>query len=232
MPKKALLIFIGILFTAATAMASDSTRIQIIPTFLGQKLVLDSTYSVAGNALSIETFKCYLSQVCLFKNGKPVWQEPNSYHLLDASESQTLAWALMLPDQLSYDALQFNLGIDSLANVSGAMGGDLDPTNGMYWTWQSGYINFKLEGTSSICPTRHNKFQWHIGGYLSPFNTLKEVVLKDAKTTNEVNIEIHIGELLQSFDLTQTHQIMSPNARAVEIANRLASIFKLGKNAE
>ena len=41
MPKKALLIFIGILFTAATAMASDSTRIQITPTFLGQKLVLD-----------------------------------------------------------------------------------------------------------------------------------------------------------------------------------------------
>ena len=51
-------------------------------------------------------------------------------------------------------------------------------------------------------------------------------------TDDEVNIEIHIGELLQSFDLAQTHQIMSPNARAVEIANRLASIFKLGKNAE
>jgi hypothetical protein len=225
MPKKALLIFIGILFTAATAMASDSTRIQIIPTFLGQKLVLDSTYSVAGNALSIETFKCYLSQVCLIKNGQPVWKEANSYHLLDASESRTLAWTLMLPDQLEYDALQFNLGIDSLTNVSGAMGGDLDPTNGMYWTWQSGYINFKLEGYSPQCTSRNHAFQFHLGGYLPPFQCVQTIQLSDITPQNTLPIGMDLGVFLKEIDLVKQHTLMSPGPAAQALSQKAGRIF-------
>lgn len=197
-----------------------------------EDLVLDKLYILNGDSIKINQVKLFISDMSFYLDDTLVYALKKKHHLFDLSQPSTIRLSEKLASPKMYNRVKFNIGIDSLTNVSGAIEGDLDPTNGMYWTWQSGYINFKLEGTSSICPTRHNKFQWHIGGYLSPFNTLKEVVLKDAKTTNEVNIEIHIGELLQSFDLAQTHQIMSPNARAVEIANRLASIFKLGKNAE
>lgn len=225
MPKKALLILIGILFTASRVMASDSTRIQIMPTFLGQKLVLDSTYSVAGNTLSIETFKCYLSQVCLIKSGQPVWHEANSYHLLDASESRTLSWTLEIPDQLSYDALQFNLGIDSLTNVSGALGGDLDPTNGMYWTWQSGYINFKLEGYSPQCSSRNHAFQFHLGGYLPPSQCLQTIQLTDITPQNTLQIGMDLGLFLKEIDLTKQHTLMSPGPAAQALSQKATRIF-------
>lgn len=197
-----------------------------------QDLVLDKLYMLNGDSISISQLKFFISDMSFYNHDTLVYVFKKKHHLVDLTRPSSTSLTEKPESSVSYDQLKFNIGIDSLTNISGAIEGDLDPTSGMYWTWQSGYINFKLEGSSPICPTRHNKFQWHIGGYLHPFNTLKEVVLSDAKTTNEVKIEIHIGELLQSFDLNQTHQIMSPNARAVEIANRLATIFKLGKNAE
>jgi len=48
--------------------------------------------------------------------------------------------------------------VDSLANVSGAMSNDLDATKGMYWSWQSGFINLKIEGKSASCKTRKINF--------------------------------------------------------------------------
>jgi hypothetical protein len=197
-----------------------------------EDLVLDQTYILNGDSISISQLKFFVSDMSFYNHDTLVYVFKKKHHLVDLTLPSSTSLTEKPESTISYDQLKFNIGIDSLTNISGAIEGDLDPTSGMYWTWQSGYINFKLEGSSPKCPTRHNKFQWHIGGYLPPFNTLKEVVLSDAKTTNEVKIEIHIGELLQSFDLNKTHQIMSPNARAVEIANRLATIFKLGKNAE
>ena len=81
-----------------------------------------------------------------------------------------VALCLEIPEDTEFDAIQFNLGIDSLTNVSGALGGDLDPTKGMYWTWQNGYVNFKLQGTSDLCNNPKNEFEFHLGGYLKPFN--------------------------------------------------------------
>lgn len=225
MPNKALLILIGILFMASRVMAGDSTRIQIKPTFLGSKLVLDSSYSLAGNALSIETFKCYLSQVCLIKNGQPVWEETNSYHLLDANAPQSLSWNINLPDQLQYDAIQFNLGIDSLTNISGAMGGELDPTNGMYWTWQSGYINFKLEGYSPQCTSRNHAFQFHLGGYLPPSQSLQTIRLTTSPTQTTLQIGMDLGAFLKEIDLSKQHTLMSPGPAAQALSQRVARIF-------
>jgi hypothetical protein len=58
-----------------------------------------------------------------------------------------------LPTYLKYDQIQFQLGIDSLTNVSGAMGGDLDPTKGMYWTWQRVDENWNSAYPYAVGPT-------------------------------------------------------------------------------
>ena len=90
----------------------------------------------------------------------------------------------------------------------------------MYWTWQSGYINFKLEGTSSLCPARKNKFYWHIGGYSPPYNTLRQVSLK---TNGKVSIQL--DKLFEEIDISEEYQIMSPNDNAVQIADKLVFLF-------
>jgi len=140
-------------------------------------------------------------------------------HLIDLSKELSLQ--INEKKSFDFDKVKFNIGVDSLTNVSGIFEGDLDPANGMYWTWQSGYINFKLEGTSSLCPSRKNKFYWHIGGYSPPFNTLRQVALK----TNE-KVNIQLGELFEEIDVSVKYQVMSPNDNAVQIADKLPSLFK------
>jgi hypothetical protein len=199
---------------------------------VNEDLVLDKLYMLNGDSINISQIKFFVSDMSFYRDDTLVYVLKKKHHLFDLSQPSTISLSEKLASPIKYNQVNFNIGIDSLTSVSGAIEGDLDPTNGMYWTWQSGYINFKLEGTSSICPTRHNKFQWHIGGYLTPYNTLKGITISTQDAINHLNIEVKIDELLQSFDLSQTCHIMSPNARAVKIANRLATIFKLGKNAE
>ena len=46
--------------------------------------------------------------------------------------------------------------------------GVLDPSGAgadMYWTWNSGYIFFKMEGTSPAATGMGNSFMYHIGGF-------------------------------------------------------------------
>ena len=96
-------------------------------------------------------------------------------HLIDVFEVDTLKINFKKLDFKKIKMIQFNIGIDSLTNVSGALGGDLDPQKGMYWAWQSGYINTKIEGRSPHCKNRKNAFQFHIGGYLQPFYAIRRV---------------------------------------------------------
>ena len=139
--------------------------------------------------------------------------------MIDATDSNS--FIILENEFFMYDEIRFNIGVDSLTNVSGIFEGDLDPANGMYWTWQSGYINIKLEGTSRLCPARKNKFYWHIGGYTPPFNLLRKVALK---TNGKVSIQLE--KLFEEIDISVVYQIMSQNENAVKIADRLPSLFK------
>jgi hypothetical protein len=186
----------------------------------------DSSFVVNdSNRLQIDALRFYVSNVCFLKNGAVVLQEKNSYHLVDASDksSQTLS---IKNKNTPFDEVSFNLGIDSITNVSGTMGGDLDPTKGMYWTWQSGYINFKLEGKSANCPTRNHAFEFHLGGYQTPFNCIKTATIK---TTTQKNIVIafDINQFLSVVDLSTLNQIMSPSKTAVLLSEQAIKSFKI-----
>ena len=121
----------------------------------------DSTLIKNGDSIQLKSLKFYISNIELVNGDKVVWQQKNSFHLIDASKNESLQIPLKHQSNLNFTKIKFNLGIDSMVNVSGALGGDLDPTKGMYWTWQSGYINFKLEGKSKKCKTRNNEFHFH-----------------------------------------------------------------------
>ena len=77
-----------------------------------------------NHKIRFETLKFYLSSVTLIERALPVWKEEESFHLIDFEERDSNALCLEIPDGLTFDAIQFNLGIDSLTNVSGALGGD------------------------------------------------------------------------------------------------------------
>lgn len=179
-----------------------------------------------SDSIFIETIKFYISNIKLAIDDSIIFQEPNSYHLIDFENISTKTISLNYPKNIIFNKIIFKLGIDSATNVSGALGGDLDPTKGMYWTWQNGYINFKLEGKSNICQSRNNEFQYHLGGYVYPNNAIQEITL-NIKNINSLNININLDNLLPYLHLSSKNHIMSPSLESVKLSKIIANSFEI-----
>lgn len=212
------------------ASAQNSLPITFKHVVNKQDLMLPDTNKIIlhQDIISIQTLKYYVSNFCFYQKNKVVWQEKNSYHLIDAEDTASLKFNLQLPKNLQYDAIQFAIGIDNATNTRGAMSGHLDPIHGMYWTWQSGYINFKLEGTNTKCTTPKNEFQYHIGGYQNPYNTLQLVQLP-VSIKSVIDIQLDITPLLQSIPYSTQARVMQPCGAAVQFAQLLPGLFSIAK---
>jgi|SRR5688572_3813510 len=132
----------------------------------GQAIAIATNNSVQPykNALNqpynVTKLKYYVSNVKLInsQNGK-TFTEPNSYHLIDLEAGKTKFNFTGVPVK-SYDKVEFSIGVDSAQNTSIDKKGDLNPDGDMAWTWNTGYIFFKLDGFTS-----NNKgLLLHVGG--------------------------------------------------------------------
>lgn len=207
---------------------SNPTTVFFIPVLGNVALNVGSTYCPPNStdSIQIETFKFYISAIELLQSNQSVWKEKNSFHLIDIANPVTGKLNFEIPANLKYNQIKFNLGIDSITNVSGAMGGDLDPTKGMYWTWQSGYINLKLEGKSNLCKTMHNEFGFHLGGYQLPNYSLQTIQL-DLTDVKSIVILMDLEFFFKGIDLSKQNQVMSPGAEALALSKSMAQLFKI-----
>ena len=208
--------------------AQQKNKLVFHHLFTNKPLVFNENYILKNkDTVSIQTFKYYISSIQFLKNKKVVWKEKKSVHLIDEENSPSKIIDLdNMPDGIEFDEISFNIGIDSATNYAGVQGGDLDPTKGMYWTWQNGYINFKIEGKSTFCKTRNNAFQFHIGGYENGLATLQKISLKiNNKKPLEINLDVE--KLIEQINLSTQNEIMQPCKEAVEIANKLSLLFSI-----
>lgn len=227
--KKLFLSFFLLLFSLNTfCQETGSIKISWYERFKNIPIILhESVYPIEnGNTIKFETLKFYISNIQLFQNDVDVYSEPNSFHLIDVSDTSSQNIFLNPPHRINFNKIKFNLGIDSITNVSGVMGGDLDPTKGMYWAWQSGYVNFKMEGTSTACTPPKNDFEFHLGGYQYPFNSLQKIELKTSSKTN-LKIILELNKFFTAIDLTTQKYIMSPCVDAVIFSKQLANCFSV-----
>jgi hypothetical protein len=209
----------------------------IEPCFNNKPLHLDGTVYVnaKGDSLCVDLFKFYLSHIKFRSDINPFFAEENSYHLVDAEDSVTQKITINNVPEGIYNGLEYSIGIDSLANVSGVLSGDLDPIKEMYWIWNTGYISAKLQGHSKVCKTLHNEFIFHIGGYLGSYNSFQTILLK----TNDVNV--HANEIThivlsadvsewfktpEKIDIAKINNIVFPCKESVIIAGNYADMIK------
>lgn len=226
MKLKLILVLFPFIFVKSYGQPGDSITICFHLVYGEHSLVLQTEPNPLNpiDSIQFETLKFYISNIQLLFSGNVVYTESGSFHLIDAADAKSLKISLHPDSKISYNEIHFNLGIDSNTNVSGAQGGDLDPTKGMYWTWQSGYINFKLEGTSVVCPTLKNKFEFHLGGYQAPFKTLQAIRLK-IHSKGVKDIYLDLKKYFDAIDLKKQNQVMSPNQQAVELSAILTKCF-------
>ena len=229
MNKKKLFTIVLLLllcFKGATQNKADFLNLNFNVKFQHQPLEFHKQYITSNkDTIALETFKCYISSIQIHYNDNSIFTEKDSYHLLDLENPNSLHFPITKSNDKIITKITYNIGIDSLTSTSGAMSGDLDPTKGMYWAWQSGYINMKMEGKSSSCKTRKNEFQFHIGGYLKPNYAMRKVEL-EPKNSN-LDITIDVAELFSAINLSVTNSIMIPSKKAMELADYSIKMFKI-----
>lgn len=140
-----------------------------IPLVLGTQ-----TYKNAnGDNFNISVFKYYVSNISLTKDDGTIYKIPESYILVDAAKPASLLNTLTNVPAGDYTQISFIIGVDKERNLAGAQTGALDPTLGMFWTWNSGYIFVKLEGSSPQSSAADKSLTFHIGGIVDPNNTIR-----------------------------------------------------------
>ena len=133
----------------------------------------------------------------VYKNDSLIKTPTKRYHLVDLNDPESL---VLQTETQNFDKIQFNLGIDKQTNLDGVRGGDLDPLKGMYWTWNTGYINIKLEGIVAPKVDGVHVFKYHIGGFESPMDTTQSVTL--TKLNNQPII-IEMNKFLSFTDFSR-----------------------------
>jgi len=207
----------------------ENSSLQFKIKYENESLIQNKKYiSLSKDTLQLETFRFYVSNIKFILNDNSVISEDNSYHLIDFEDSNTQIISIQKKSNLEIKKVVFSLGIDSTASVSGALSGDLDPTKGMYWAWQSGYINFKIEGKSSSCKTRNNGFQFHIGGYLKPNYAIRTIELETNNSNFEINVDL--AKLFNEIKLSEINSIMIPGSKAMDIADIAKLLFSISES--
>lgn len=208
--------------------------VSIQPSFGNIPLNLSTSRYItsSGDTVLIDAFRFYLSNFEFKYEDGTTYKPQNSYNLVDAEIESSLMINFTKIPQGNIVAIRFKIGVDSIKSVSGVHGGDLDPTHGMYWSWNSGYINAKLEGRSKSCATHRNAFEFHIGGYAYPNNSLREVELILTSGRKEVLLNADASCWFHGIDLTKETGIMIPGAKAQKIADKYQKMFSIVQEHE
>jgi hypothetical protein len=210
--------------STAYCFKTEPVTLNFIPKYGSAILIPAKNYFLPAinDSVCIDVFRFYVSDICFLKNGKIIFKDKSRFHLLDIEDHLKIDLQSITND---FDGIRFNIGVDSTTNSGGVKGGDLDPSKNMYWAWQSGYINFKMEGKSKACKTRNNIFQYHIGGYSYPNNSLQMITIRINKTS-PININFDLEKFLSGVGLQTTNEIMSPGTKAMQVAKLYRTVFE------
>ncbi len=228
--KFILLTIFFVIFFQSFTVSQDLVKFEIHPYFgkVGLSTSGNFYHISESDSVRIDVLKFYVSDLTLYDGSVRVWQEKDSYHLMDHSARQSFIVDLKVDQSLVFDRIQFNIGIDSITNSAGVAGADLDPTKGMYWTWQSGYINFKLEGVSNLCKTRKNEFQFHLGGYKQPYQALRTFNAEIPKRSH-IDVKMDLYNFIQEANIKQVNHIMTPGNESAELSDKLLKVFSISE---
>lgn len=161
--------------TTNPATGNGKIILQFEAMFGDSALVLNSKNYVTANndTLKISTFKYYISNIEMIKLDNSTYKVPESYYLVNHNLNSTYSFTLNNIPVGQYKGIKMLIGVDSARNVSGVQSGDLDPSKGMFWSWSTGYIMLKLEGTSPQSGSVSKSLFFHIGGYSGTYSALK-----------------------------------------------------------
>lgn len=201
-----------------------------------EELLLNDHWYInhVGDSFRITKFDYYISNVTF--QGTSTYAEEESYHLVRESNSNSQKFTIQNVPAGTYASVSFLIGVDSIRNISGAQSGALDPANGMFWDWNTGYIMLKFEGLSPSSSATAQQLIFHIGGFSGSSNTIRKITLvfPSPVTIDNNTFQLHIQAnaarpfgLPNPVDFSLLNTVHMPGANAVKIAENYANMFSL-----
>lgn len=197
-------------------------------------MLYDETYQDPfGEPFTVKEFKYYISHLEVTgRDGKTV-ATPGCF-LIDEADSTSKEISIRLPDG-EINQVSFLLGVDSAGNTGGVHTGSLDPANGMFWAWNSGYVHAKIEGSSAVSGAPAHSFSWHVGGYKPTENASRKITIAiphGQANNNKLQLD---ADLLKWFNGTAELSIKEhpvchqPGKLAMQIADNYSTMFSLAQ---
>lgn len=199
-----------------------------------------------GDSVKFSMLKYYISNIKLIKADGTSWSENYSYHLADYSTAVGGVVTLTIDSVpvADYKSMTYTIGVDSLHNVSGAQTGDLAVDKNMFWSWTTGYIFMKAEGSvkskAKAIPTADTTmlFKYHIGGFKESLNqncvrvntcSFGSDVLKVIKSgAPQIHLTYDVAKMFKgtvTVDVSGEPTRMSPGVKSVNISKNYAAGF-------
>jgi hypothetical protein len=201
-----------------------------------------------GEAFKLTWLTYYVSNIKVKKADGTLFIDPvkpdgsTGYYLIDEADADSQEVVLKNVPAGDYTEVTFTIGVDASQVNQGAQTGALDPAKGLFWSWNSGYIFFAVEGVSPVSTQTDNVFQYHVGGYkedatsATAANNIKTFTLSfngDKATVNSAHApEVHMLMDVKKFfngagasvSFATNASRHSPKA-CVDIAGNIAGAF-------
>ncbi len=194
----------------------------------GKKIVLhDGLYeNNFGEKYTVSKLKYYISNIQFVT--KQSQNKSQNIFLIDASKNDSIS---LETTNKNIIAIIFCIGVDSALNCSGAQSGALDPLNDMFWTWNNGYVMFKLEGKSASSTADNNRIEQHIGGYKGEYKTMRRIFLPiDEKyflKNNTITIQMNVDKYWDGIKIAEMPVIATAGLSAKKAADNFIKIFSV-----
>lgn len=187
-----------------------------------QDLVIGTQNYVNQNSetFKVDIYKYYVTNIEFKTTDGYVFKETESYHLIDQDNPTSHTFTINGVPKGNYSSVTFLIGVDKNRNTSGAQTGALDPANGMFWTWSSGYIMSKLEGTSPQSSDLGKKITYHIAGFTGVNNVLRSPTL--TFTTNAVVSKTQYSKININCDILEWFK--APNPISFSTVNNVTTV--------
>ena len=198
----------GVAEGQSAVVVHHQVKLGEVPVLLGEWQKSDSNVSIR-----IDKLRWYVSLPPAGKKGLKAW-------LLDLADSASLDQQMSRPVNNKISLL---FGIDSTIQVGGVGTGALDPLLGMYWTWQTGYVQWKMEGAIRVDGVE-SPLELHLGGFDGA--TKSQSMLSDYliyPTTNSVIAQWDISPFLAEVVRRKKFGVMSPSPIAREYCRIIAN---------
>ena len=230
--SKFFIVFWGIFFGNYCAAQKKTVTIPVSFEFvykgnnsiLNRKLINDF-----GETYTISKLKYYVSNV-RFETGDKKQMNIGVY-LIDAAKQNSMF--IKLPSK-KITGISFLLGVDSALNCNGAQSGALDPLNDMFWTWNNGYIFFKLEGSSDASTADLKRIEHHIGGFKGANKTMRRIylpinnaaLLKQKRLVIQLDIDKYWNGV-NKIKIAETPVVALPGTQAKNAADNFEGMFSI-----